>query len=134
VLGYDTERQFAFLTRMGMEAATWQKMALNLLGGVALLIALAAPLMLRRLYTRNTDAAQRLYLKFCRKLVPGGIVRAAHEGAQDFAARASRMKPQSAKAIADITARYLALRYGNHAESGALPAMRRAVAAFRPHA
>ena len=131
VLGYDPELQFAFLTRMGMEAVTWQKMALNMLGGVALLVALAALFMLRRLYTRNTDAAQRLYLKFCRKLAQGGIARAAHEGAQDFAARAARMKPQSAQAIADITARYLALRYGNRAESGALPAMKRAVTAFR---
>ncbi|TXT24185.1 MAG: transglutaminase [Gallionellaceae bacterium] len=131
VLGYDTERQFAFLTRMGLEAATWQKMALNMLGGVALLIALAALLLLRRLYTRNTDPAQRLYLRFCRKLARGGIARAEHEGAQDFAVRASRMKPQSAEAIADITSRYLALRYGSRVESGALPAMRRAVAAFK---
>ncbi|MBI4938907.1 MAG: DUF3488 domain-containing transglutaminase family protein [Nitrosomonadales bacterium] len=131
VLGYDPERQFAFLTRMGMEAVTWQKMALNMLGGVALLVAAFALFMLRRLYARNTDAAQRLYLRFCRKLARGGIARAAHEGAQDFAARASRMKPQHAAAIADITARYLALRYGGQSESGALAAMRRAVAAFR---
>ncbi len=38
VLGYNTERQFAFLTRLGMEDITWQKMAINMLAGVALLV------------------------------------------------------------------------------------------------
>ncbi|MDD5180317.1 MAG: DUF3488 and transglutaminase-like domain-containing protein, partial [Gallionellaceae bacterium] len=133
VLGYDPERQFAFLTRLGMESITWQKMALNMLGGVALMVGLFALLMLRRLYVRDTDAAQRLYLKFCRKLAKEGIVRAAHEGAQDFAARAAQMKPQLAPAIADITAHYVALRYGpphsmtERMKPEVLRAMRRAV-------
>ena len=132
VLGYNTERQFAFLTRMGMESITWQNMAFSMLGGIALLVGLFALHMLRHLYVRNTDGAQRLYLKFCRKLAKKGIVRFAHEGAQDFAARAAQMKPQSAPVIADITARYIALRYGKQTDSGTLlPALRRAVAAFK---
>ncbi len=131
VLGYNPERQFAFLTRMGMEAVTWQKMALNMLAGVALLVGLLALLMLRRLYVRNTDVAQALYLKFCRKLEKKGIVRAAHEGAQNFAARAVLLKPQYADAINDITARYLALRYSGQADSGALPALRHAITTFK---
>ena len=131
VLGYDPERQFAFLTRMGMESITWQKMALNMLGGIAIFVALFALLMLRRLYVRNTDAAQRLYLKFCRKLAKEGIVRASHEGAKDFAARAAQMKPLLAPAIADITSRYIALRYGKQTDSEALRALRREVAIFK---
>jgi transglutaminase-like putative cysteine protease len=131
VLGYNTERQFAFLTRMGMEDITWQRMAFTMLGGMALLVGLFALLMLRQLTVRNTDEAQRLYLKFCRKLAKKGIVRAAHEGPQDFAARAAQIKPQLAPAIADITARYVALRYGNQPDASALQALRRAVAAFK---
>ena len=132
VLGYNPERQFAFLTSLGMEAITWQKMALEMLAGVALLVGIFAPLMLRRLAARNTDTVQALYLKFCRKLEKQGIVRAAHEGPQDFAARAMRLKPQSATAIRDITSRYLALRYGGQSDSGALPALRRVIATFKP--
>jgi len=137
VLGYNPERQFAFLTRMGMKEITWQNMAFTMMGGVALLVGLFTLLMLRKLAGRNTDEAQRLYLKFCRKLAKRGIVRGAHEGPQDFAARAAQIKPQLAPAIADITARYVALRYGNrpdtHAsdtgasDTGALQALRRAV-------
>jgi len=131
VLGYNQERQFAFLTRLGMEAITWQKLALNMLAGVALLVGLFALFMLRRLYVRNTDAVQALYLKFCRKLEKKGIVRAAHEGPQDFAARAMLLKPQHADAIRNITARYLALRYSEQADSGALSALRRVIATFK---
>ncbi|MCE5180258.1 MAG: DUF3488 and transglutaminase-like domain-containing protein [Betaproteobacteria bacterium] len=131
VLGYDTERQFAFLTHMGMEFVTWQNMAIGIMEWIALLVGLYALHMLRRVYVRDTDAAQRLYLKFCRKLARAGIVRAAHEGAQDFAARAARIKPQSAPGIADITARYVALRYGGQTGKDALAALRRAIATFK---
>ena len=131
VLGYNPERQFAFLTRMGMEDITWQRMAFIMLGGMALLVGLFTLLMLRRLTTRSADEAQRLYLKFCGKLAKISIVRGTHEGPQDFAARAAQIKPQLASAISDITARYIALRYSNQLDSGAMQALRRAVTAFK---
>ena len=130
VLGYDTERQFAFFTRLGMEDISWQKMAINLLIGVALIVALIALILLRKFYTRHTDMAQILYLKFCRKLARHGIIRAAHEGPQDFATRAARSKPHLASAINMITAQYLAIRYENPQQKERLSALRRAVTAF----
>ena len=54
VLGYNTERQFAFLTRLGMEDITWQKLAINMLAGVALLVGIFTLIMLRRLTARQT--------------------------------------------------------------------------------
>lgn len=131
VLGYNTERQFALLTRMGMKDITWQNMAFLMLGGMVLLSGLFALLMLRQLTARHTDAVQHQYLKFCRKLEKKGIVRGTHEGPQDFAARAAKINPQSAPVIADITARYVALRYGSRPDSAAIQALRRAVAAFK---
>jgi len=131
VLGYNTERQFAFLTRLGMEDISWQKMAINLLIGVALLVGLIALILLRKLYTRQTDKAQVLYLKFCRKLARSGIVRAAHEGAMDFAVRASLGKPEHAAEIMAITDCYLKLRYAGEHDRESLNALRRSVAAFR---
>ena len=131
VLGYDSERQFAFLTRLGMEEISWQKMAFNLLLGVALLVGLIALMLLRKLHRRQTDAALALYLKFCKKLARKGMQRAAHEGPQDFAARAAAEYPQSAAAIQRISARYLALRYENKPDADGLRALRREVAAFK---
>ncbi|HEU0187192.1 MAG TPA: DUF3488 and transglutaminase-like domain-containing protein [Gallionellaceae bacterium] len=130
VLGYNTERQFALLTRLGMEDVSWQKMAINLLIGVGILVGLFALFLLRRLYVQRHDPAQALYLKFCRKLARAGLTRAAHEGPQDFASRASRSQPANAAAIRDITELYLALRYENRLDNDGLRALRRAVAAF----
>ena len=131
VLGYNTERQFAFLTRLGMEDVTWQRLAMNLLAGVALIVGVLALFMLRHLYQRDTDAVQRAYRRFCARLAKRGMVRAAHEGARDFAVRASARFPQQADAIANITARYLALRYEERNDPASLQGFRHAVAAFK---
>jgi transglutaminase-like putative cysteine protease len=131
VLGYNTERQFAFLTRLGMEDITWQKLAMNMLAGVALLVGAFTLFMLRRLRLRNPDPVQTTYLKFCNKLAKRGIVRAAHEGAHDFAKRAAQSAPQLADAIFNITQQYLALRYQNQRDELSLPAFKRAVRSFK---
>jgi len=131
VLGYNSERQFAFLTRMGMEDITWRKMALEMLSVVAILVGVFALLMLRRLRTRTDDPALALYLKFCRKLAKAGVARATHEGPEDFAHRAAKLKPELATAISAITERYVALRYGKQDNPAALSALRNAVAAFK---
>ncbi len=131
VLGYNTERQFAFLTRLGMEDITWQKLALNMLAGVALLVGVFTLIMLRRLVVRQRDAVQTIYLRFCRKLEKHGTIRAAYEGAQDFAVHAAQRHPQHAGQIADIAARYMALRYGGTPDEASLRAFRDAVRAFK---
>jgi protein-glutamine gamma-glutamyltransferase len=131
VLGYDTERQFAFLTRLGMEDISWQNMIINLILGASVLVAVMAALLLRKLYVRHTDAAQLLYLQFCKKLSRAGLVRAPHEGPQDFAIRAAASKPQLAEAIKRITACYLCQRYESIPNIENLRTMRREVAAFK---
>ena len=137
VLGYDAERQFAFLTRLGMESISAMKMALSMLGGTALLIGLFMLYMLRRMAIRNTDVTQQLYLKFCRKLARAGVTRAAHEGAQDFSQRAMRTLPRHTDSIRNITAQYLALRYSPAGDGqkvvhdSRINALRHAVSAFK---
>ncbi len=131
VLGYDKERQFAFLTRLGMEEVTWQKMALNLLAGVGILVALFSLLILKRLYAGPRDPAVRLYRRFCRKLARHGYARSDHEGPMDYASRASAALPHKADAIQDITRRYLSIRYESRSDPENLRALRHAVAAFK---
>ncbi|TAN83538.1 MAG: DUF3488 domain-containing protein [Gallionella sp.] len=112
VLGYNAERQFAFLSKLGMESVNWQKMALNMAAGIGLVIALSALFMLRHLFVRQPDKVQKAWLKLCRKLAEAGLPRAAHEGAQDYAQRVAAARPDLADAIRDLAARYSALRYG----------------------
>ena len=111
VLGYNSERQFAFLTRLGMESASWQKMALDMMAGLGVLIALFALLMLRHLYAGQPDQVQTAWLKLCKRLAKAGLPRADHEGAKDYAARIADARPDLAVAIRDLAERYQALRY-----------------------
>jgi|WetSurMetagenome_2_1015567.scaffolds.fasta_scaffold00294_4 protein-glutamine gamma-glutamyltransferase len=131
VLGYNTERQFAFLTRLGMEDITWKKLAINMLSGVALLVGIFALIMLRRLSVRQADAVQALWLKACRRLEKAGLPRAPHEGAMDYAARISAARPELSGDIHDLAERYASLRYGGEAEKDRLAAFRNAVRAFK---
>jgi transglutaminase-like putative cysteine protease len=131
VLGYDTETQFAFLTRMGMEDISWQKMALNMLAGIFTLVGVFTLLMLRRLVVRQSDPVQTIWLKLCRKLEKTGLPRMAHEGPHDYAARIAAAHPQSAEGMKDLAARYVALRYQSHHDDLSLQAFKRAVAAFK---
>jgi protein-glutamine gamma-glutamyltransferase len=131
VLGYDSERQFAFLTRLGMEDITWKKMAMNMLAGVALLTGLFTLIMLRRLTLRQRDAVQAVWLKACRKLEKAGLPRAPHEGAMDYAARIAATRPDLANAIHDIAARYTSLRYRGETAQEGLAAFKDAVRRFK---
>ncbi len=112
VLGYNTERQFAFLTRLGIESVTWQKMVMSMAVGAGLVIALFALFMLRHMFAHRPDKIQTAWLKLCRKLAKIGLPRAAHEGAQDYAQRIATVRPDIADAIRDLATRYSALRYG----------------------
>lgn len=131
VLGYDSERQFAFLTRLGMESITWQKMALNMSAGIGLVIALFALYMLRHLYIRQPDRIQAAWLKLCRKLARAGLPRAAHEGARDYAARVAAARPELAAPFLDLAARYTVLRYSPSAEDHAKREFLQRAAAFK---
>lgn len=132
VLSYNPERQYALMTRLGMESVSWTKMAFGMTLGVALLAGLFFLLMLRRLYARDTDETRRLYRKFCRKLEKAGIRREEHEGPRDFAARATRLKPQLSDSIQNITERYIRLRYGERRDGTSLQTLRREIGAFKP--
>jgi transglutaminase-like putative cysteine protease len=113
VLGYDNERQFAFLTRLGMESITWQKMAMNMAAGLGFLIALFSLFMLRHLYIRNkTDKVQAAWLRLCKKLARTGLPRAPHEGALDYADRIAIARPELAEPMRELAKHYSALRYG----------------------
>ncbi|MGC2164788.1 MAG: DUF3488 and transglutaminase-like domain-containing protein [Gallionella sp.] len=131
VLGYDTEQQFAFLTRLGMEDITWQKLALNMLAGMALLVGIVTLVMLRRLVVKKRDAVQAVWLKLCRKLEKAGLPRAAHEGPIDYAHRVAVARPDLADAMNGLARRYVELRYGDDKDRYKLPAFRNAVAMFK---
>jgi hypothetical protein len=131
VLGYDSELQFAFLSRLGMEDITWQKLALNMTLAAGLVVAAFALFMLRHIIKRRPDKVQAAWLKLCRKLAKTGFPRAQHEGPQDYAERVAAARPDLAGGILDLAARYSALRYGGKHDETALGEFLRRAATFK---
>jgi transglutaminase-like putative cysteine protease len=131
VLGYNSELQFAFLTRLGMEDITWQKLALNMTFALGLVVAGFALYMLRHLFAQQPDKMQTAWLKVCRKLAKAGLPRAPHEGAQDYAARIAAARPDLAENIRDLAARYDALRYGGKHDEAMLREFQRRATTFK---
>jgi transglutaminase-like putative cysteine protease len=113
VIGYNSERQFAFLTRLGMEDVTWQQITINMVTGLGIAIGLLALYLLRHLFVRQPDKVQAAWLKLCHKLATAGLPRSAHEGALDYANRVAIARPEFGHNIRDLAKRYSALRYGN---------------------
>jgi len=128
VLGYNPERQREFLSGLGMSEPGWENMALTLFWGVGALLALLTAWLLRRM--RTADPVQRLWLKFCAKLRSSGCTRAPHEGPADFVERTAARFPSKAEGIRAIGARYIALRYGEHADARMLAELRHLVREF----
>lgn len=127
VLGYDLRRQRELLAAIGLGGLN----AARLLGVLALIVALlfGAYLIVTRPRAPRLDPVSSAYRKFCRRLARIGLVRAPHEGALDYAARAAGARPDLASEVAAITSEYLRLRYQ---ERGDLGELERRVAGFRP--
>ncbi|MFA6201677.1 MAG: DUF3488 and DUF4129 domain-containing transglutaminase family protein [Gallionella sp.] len=130
VIGYNNERQFAFLSRFGIDSLSAQ--AIDMLAALATLIALIALTMLRHLFKREQDKTQSAWLKLCRKLAKAGLPKLPHEGPRDYASRICAVRPDLRDAMNELSTRYLALRYGEIHEKDAQSEFILQAAKFRP--
>ena len=127
VVDYRNEKQESLLRALGFETIQWSRV-LILLGGACALLLIGYVVWSRR--GPRPDPAQRLYLRFCRRLARGGVIRAVHEGPLAFCERASTVRPDLAPLIKIVTAHYLNLRYASNASNDALHALARCVRGF----
>ncbi len=131
VLSYNQERQLQLLAGLGFGIVSWRELGLGLVAAVSALLGGFALFMLRPRRGGREDAPLRSYRRFCRKLARVGLERGEAEGPRDFAVRVAAQRPDLAVAAGEITALYIAARYGAGTEDG-LRELRRRVAAFRP--
>jgi len=117
VLGYTPERQRWLLSGLGMDNATWQKLAAILFVLSGIIIVMLTLLVLRQARWQARDPVIAAYLRFCDKLRRQGLPRDPAEGPADYARRLERLRPDLTPMVAAITGLYVALRYG--AETGA---------------
>ena len=112
VVGYGSDMQSRLLSRMGLGKAGPLATAL-LMAALALMAGAFAVLAgLVRWRRVRDDPAQRIYLRWCRRLARAGLSRRPSEGPLDFAARISREAPAWRETAQEITGLYCAARYG----------------------
>jgi transglutaminase-like putative cysteine protease len=112
VVEFNARSQRSLLDRFGFRDADWRILTLLLAGSLIAVMAVLVWQLRRTMNAEPGDPVQRSYERFCRKLERRGILRPAHEGALDFAARLARERPELAALGASVTALYLDLRYG----------------------
>ena len=126
VLAYGPNLQQELMDRLKLDS--WQRMALALLGAMALSLGLVVALLLLRNRDPAPEPAAREWQRFCHRLAKAGLPRRPDEGPRDYAQRAARQWPEHAATIQAIAERYQALRYGRTSDgSNDIRALRHAV-------
>lgn len=126
VLGYDSERQFDFLTRMGMDV-TWQNLAGSMGAAVMALLGLFAAWMMRDLWPARRDPVQQHWHKLSTRLGKVGLPRADYETASDYARRVAQARPELAAAMQQVASEYNRLRYETTPDATSLRAWQQQV-------
>jgi transglutaminase-like putative cysteine protease len=132
ILGFDQLSQNRLLEWMGIPEPGGQKIVLVLGAGLVLAFAWLTWQVRRELRPQATDPLLRAYARLCVKLAAIGLPREAHEGAEAFAARVARARPDLARQVTALCRRYSQLRYGASPPGRALESFTAGVRAFRP--
>lgn len=127
VLGYQGEQQLQLLQRW-FGSLDWQRLALALVGGGALLLG-ALGLWLLRPWQQRRDPQRRLFRRFERLLARHALVREPGEGGRAFAERAACALPEQALAIRAFAEAFERRRYAGEAIPNAM--LRRALGDLR---
>jgi hypothetical protein len=130
VLGYTPERQRWLLSSVGIDNATWQKLAAILFVLSGIIIVMLTLLVLRQVRSQARDPVKTAYLRFCDKLRRKGLPRDPAEGPADYARRLETLRPDLTPVVAAITGLYVALRYGAETSATALIELQRRVRRF----
>lgn len=118
VVGYDRSAQFKLFENL-LGQFSWVKVIWALLIAVLTTLLLIAGWLWWRQPKTVSDPVDLLYHRFCRRLEKQGITRLPSEPPYAFSQRVAQERPDLALLVADITDRYVALRFAppmdNHA-------------------
>jgi protein-glutamine gamma-glutamyltransferase len=133
-LHFNQVAQLSFIARLGIEEPDAQKIVLVMAAGLVLAFAWLVWQLRREQRTEPGDPAVVAYRRLCRRLAAIGLARRPHEGAEGYAARIGRARPDIAAAVAALCGSYSRLRYAETAPEHAadLEAFVAHARAFRP--
>ncbi len=132
ILDFDQDSQRKLLEMLKIPDPDGQKLVLVLATAMALVLVWLTWQVRRELAPRSKDDTARAYARLCAKLASAGIPRDAHEGAEAYAQRVARLRPDLARIVTDLCRQYSSLRYATPSASVTLGQFQSAVRGFRP--
>jgi protein-glutamine gamma-glutamyltransferase len=134
ILDFDQDSQRKLLEFLKIPEPDGQKLVMVLAAAMALVLAWLTWQVRRELLPRSKDEIARAYARLCAKLAAAGIARLPHEGAEAYALRVARLRPDLANTVTALCRQYSFLRYAAPSTRVTLGQFQAAVRAFRPRA
>lgn len=132
ILNFNQDSQHKLLAMLRVREPDGQKLVMVLAVAMALAFGWLTWQVRRELAPRSKDLTARAYARLCAKLAAVGIPRSAHEGAEEYAQRVARLRPDLATAVTALCRQYSHLRYAPPSAGTSLAQFQAAVRAFRP--
>ncbi|RJP85929.1 MAG: DUF3488 domain-containing protein [Desulfobacteraceae bacterium] len=133
--GYSYEQQRALLEKIGITADNWTS-SLKALAILLLILVVATAgaiaFIVLKPNSRKPDAIRKHYTLFSEKLDRAGLTRKPGMGPLDYAAYASKNRPDLTRRIMEITDLYIGLRYQGHPSKTALADFIKKIREFKP--
>ena len=132
ILDFDQDSQRKLLEFLKIPEPDGQKLVMVLAAAMSLVLGWLTWQVRRELKPRAKDETGRAYARLCAKLAAAGIARMPYEGAEAYAQRVARLRPDLAGRVTSLCRHYSFLRYAAPTTSVTLTQFQAAVRAFRP--
>jgi transglutaminase-like putative cysteine protease len=132
ILDFDQDSQRRLLEFLKIPEPDGQKLVMVLALAMSLVLGWLTWQVRRELAPRSKDETARAYARLCAKLAAAGIARLPYEGAEAYAQRVARLRPDLAGIVGNLCRQYSFLRYAAPTTSVTLGQFQAAVRAFRP--
>jgi protein-glutamine gamma-glutamyltransferase len=132
ILLFDQDSQQKLLEWLNIPEPDGQKLVMVLTAALMLVLTWLTWQVRREVDSTRKEPLLRAYARLCGKLAAVGMPRLAHEGAEDYAARVSRHRPDIGPAVAALCREYSHLRYAAAPAGLSVGGFDAAVRAFKP--
>jgi protein-glutamine gamma-glutamyltransferase len=132
ILDFDQDSQRKLLEMLRIPEPDGQKLVMLLAGAMIVVMGWLTWQVRRELEPQPKDSAARAFRRLCVKLAAAGLPRLPHEGAEAYAARVARQRPDLGSAVTVLCRQYSSLRYALPSTAVTLGQFEAGVRGFRP--
>lgn len=132
ILDFDQDSQRKLLEMLQIPEPDGQKLVMVLAGAMIVVLCWLTWQVRRELDPQPKDSTARAFRRLCIKLAAAGLPRLPHEGAEAYAARVARQRPDLGAAVISLCRQYSSLRYAAPSTAITLGQFEAGVRGFRP--